>query len=75
MKIWFKTVSRENRATGVALVDSEQIFNWDAFWQKHTPDEETFLKSLDGEWKLVPGSLLDPTTRQNFICYAKAKKA
>lgn len=34
-------------------------------------DIKEFLASLGNEWKKIPREWLDPTTAQNFICYAR----
>jgi len=71
MIIDFRTDSINSTQSARTTVDSRQVFNFDALIQKHTEEEQKFLDSLAKEWKRIPSELLDYTTAQNFVCYAK----
>lgn len=63
----------EARATGQrggAIVDKNQIFNFDAFHLKLNTKETEFLKNLvPGNICILPKELADPTSYKNFITY------
>lgn len=63
----------EARATGHrggAIVDKDQIFNFDAFHLKLSAKETEFLNNLTpGNICILPKELADPTSYKNFITY------
>jgi hypothetical protein len=74
MNIVFRTDAKNSNRTGYITIDSRMVFNFDGFKQEHTENEKEFLTELTTEWKEIPTELLDPTTAQNFNCYAKLPK-
>ena len=74
MIIDYRTDAKNSYDSGWATVDSRQIFNFDGFIKEHDKEEQEFLNTLTTEWKEIPEELLDLTTRQNFICYARLSK-
>lgn len=71
MNIDFRTKPRNSARDGWSTVPSETVFNFDGLPEGHTQKQLDFLRSLGQDWKVVPEDLLDPTTRQNFTCFAR----
>jgi hypothetical protein len=52
-------------------------WGWDTTLAKYvfgselTPEIQRFLDSLGDKWTKIPREWLDPTTAQNFICFAR----